>query len=212
MRIGIIGTGNIGAGVARLFVRAGHEVALSNSRGASSLGALVAELGPQAQALSIEETARFGEVVLIAIPFGQYRQLPAAAFDGKIVVDARNYYPNRDGNFPELDQGRTTSSELMAEHLLGAHIVKAFNTIYYLHLANQGDTSKPLDERRAIFIAGDDAKAKEKVARLVEEIGFAAIDTGRLREGGKRQQPDTAVYNRVLTAKEAAAILESPGT
>ncbi len=209
MRIGIIGAGNIGANAARLFIRAGHEVALSNSRGAGSLRDLVAELGRQAQALTIEEAARFGEVVLVAIPFGQYRQLPAAAFDGKIVVDAGNYYPNRDGNFPELDRSQTTSSELMAEHLRGARIVKAFNTIYYLHLANQGDTSKPLAERRAIFIAGDDAEAKETVARLVEEIGFAAVDTGLLREGGKRQQPDTAIYNRVLTAKEAAAILES---
>ncbi len=209
MKIGVLGTGNIGANAARLFTRAGHQVALSNSRGASSLRDLAAELGPQAQALPIEETARFGDVVLIAIPFGQYRQLPAAAFDGKIVVDAGNYYPNRDGNFPELDHGRTTSSELMAEHLRGARIVKAFNTIYYLHLANQGDTSKPLAERRAIFIAGDDAEAKETVARLIEEIGFAAVDTGLLRGGGKRQQPDTAIYNQVLTAKEAAAILES---
>lgn len=209
MRIGIIGAGNIGANAARLFISAGHEVALSNSRGASSLSDLVAELGPQAQALTIEETARFGAVVLIAIPFGQYRRLPAAAFDGKIVIDAGNYYPNRDGNFPALDQGQTTSSALMAQHLRGARLVKAFNTIYYLHLANQGDTSKPLAERRAIFIAGDDAEAKETVARLIEEIGFAAVDTGLLREGGKRQQPDTPIYNQVLTAKEATAILEA---
>src|SRR5262245_3127142 len=119
MRIGIIGVGNIGANAARLFIRAGHQVALSNSRGADSLRDLVAELGPQAQALTIEETARFGEVVLIAIPFGQYRRLPAGDFNGKIVVDAGNYSPNRDGNFPELDHGQTTSSELMAEHLRG---------------------------------------------------------------------------------------------
>jgi predicted dinucleotide-binding enzyme len=209
MRIGIIGAGNIGANAAGLFIRAGHEVALSNSRGADSLRELVAELGRQAQALTIAEAARFGEVVLIAIPFGQYRRLPAGEFDGKVVIDAGNYFPKRDGNFPEIDRGQTTSSELMAAHLRGARLVKAFNTIYFRHLADQGDTSKPLAERRAIFIAGDDAAAKATVTRLIEGIGFAAVDTGLLREGGKRQQPGTAIYNQPLTAKQAAAIMAS---
>src|SRR5438874_13708391 len=97
MKIGIIGTGNIGATGARLFVRAGHEVALSNSRGGDGLEALVAELGGNVKATTIEEAARFGEVVLVAIPFGKIRTLPAQAFDGKVVIDAGNYYPQRDG-------------------------------------------------------------------------------------------------------------------
>ena len=209
MKIGIIGSGNIGATAARLFVRAGHEVALSNSRGGQGLEALVAELGGKAKATTIEDAVRFGEAVLIAIPFGKFSALPADAFKGKVVIDAGNYYPERDGRFAELDSDETTSSEVMSSHLKEARLVKGFNTIYFKHLATQGDTSRPLEERRAIFIAGDDSKAKEIVARLIEEIGFAAVDTGFLHEGGRSQQPGTAVYNKEVTAKEASAFLST---
>lgn len=209
MKIGIIGSGHIGATAARLFARAGHEVAVSNSRGGEGLEELITELGEGARATNIEEAARFGEVVLIAIPFGKYETLPAEAFEGKVVVDANNYYPQRDGDFPALDSGETTSSELLARHLKGARVVKGFNTIWFEHLAKQGDTSLPVEERRAIFIAGDDEEAKQTVSRLVEEIGFAAADTGALAEGGRRQQVGAAVYNKELNAREAAQFLSA---
>ncbi len=209
MKIGIIGSGNIGATAARLFVRAGHEVALSNSRGGQGLEALVAELGGKAKATTIEDAVRFGEAVLIAIPFGKFSALPADAFKGKVVIDAGNYYPERDGRFAELDSDETTSSEVMSSHLKEARLVKGFNTIYFKHLATQGESSLPLAERRAIFVAGDDTGAKEIVARLIEEIGFAAVDTGFLHEGGRSQQPGTALYNKDVTAKEAAALLST---
>ena len=211
MKIGIIGAGNIGANAAKLFVKAGHEIAIANSRGAETLKDLVAELGENAQAVSIEEAAKFSEIVFISIPFGKYQTLPPNAFDSKIVVDSNNYYPDRDGSFAELDENKTTSSEMLAEHLRGARIVKGFNTIWFEHLKTQGDMSLPSEERRAIFIAGDDAAAKKMVAKLIEEIGFAAVDTGDLRDGGATQQPDTAIYNRNLTASEAQAILGSEG-
>ena len=206
MRIGIIGSGDIGSTAARLFVHAGHEVAISNSGGGNGLEELIAELGSKAKATTIENAAAFGDVVLIAIPFGKFRTLPTEAFKGKVVIDAGNYYPDRDGRFPELDNGETTSSELMSSQLKEARLVKGFNTIWSKHLASQGDTNLPLDERRAIFIAGDDSQAKEIVAHLIEEIGFAAVDTGFLKEGGRLQQPGTAVYNKELTAKDAAAL------
>jgi 8-hydroxy-5-deazaflavin:NADPH oxidoreductase len=209
MKIGIVGSGSIGANAARLFVRAGHEVALSNSRGGQGLEALVEELGDRAHATTIEHAAKFAEVVLVAIPFAKYRTLPQGAFKGKVVIDAGNYYRERDGKFAELDRDETTSSEMMASHLKEARLVKGFNTIYFKHLASQGDPSLPLEERRAIFIAGDDTKAKEIVARLIEEIGFAAVDTGFLHEGGRSQQPGTAVYNKDVTAKEAADLLST---
>lgn len=208
MKIGIVGSGNIGGTAARLFVRAGHEVALSNSRGPETLRDFVEELGDHAQALTVEEAVRFGEVVLVAVPLGKYKELPAEAFYGKIVIDAGNYYPERDGQLSELDSGETTSSELMSAHLKGARLVKGFNTIYYVHLASQGDTSKVLEDRRAIFIAGDDSEAKEVVAKLIEELGFAAVDMGFLSEGGRRQQPGTSIYNRELSVKQAATVLE----
>ena len=209
MKIGIIGSGNIGATAARLFTRAGHEVALSNSRGGVGLEALTAELGEGARATDIESAARFGEVVLVAVPFGKYETLPAEAFEGKVVIDAGNYYPQRDGQFAQLDGDETTSSELLASHLKGARLVKGFNTIWFEHLAKQGDTSLPLEKRRAIFIAGDDEEAKQKVTRLIEEIGFVAVDTGSLGEGGRRQQVGTPVYNKELNAREAAEVLSA---
>jgi len=211
MKIGIIGAGNIGANAAKLFVKAGHEIAIANSRGAETLKDLFADLGENAQAMSIEEATKFGEIVFVSIPFGKYKTLPANLFRDKIVIDSNNYYPDRDGNYAELDENKTTSSELLAEHLRGARIVKGFNTIWFEHLKTQGDVNLPIEERRAIFIGGDDAEAKETVARLIEEIGFAAVDTGDLRDGGATQQPETAIYNRNLTASEAQAILGSEG-
>jgi len=209
MKIGIVGSGNIGANAARLFVRAGHEVGLSNSRGGEGLEKLVAELGNKAKATTIEQAADFGELVLIAIPFGKFKTLPEDSFKGKVVIDAGNYYPERDGKFAELDNDQTTSSELMSAHLKEARLVKAFNTIYFKHLATQGNPSLPLEDRRAIFIAGDDSGAKEIVAKLIEELGFAAVDTGFLHEGGRSQQPGTAIYNKDVTAREAAALVSN---
>lgn len=168
---------------------------------------MIENLGANARAATIEEAAAFGEIILIAIPFGKYETLPATAFHGKIVIDAGNYYPQRDGQFAEIDAGKTTSSELAAKHLHGARYVKGFNTIYFAHLAEQGNSDLPLEKRRAIFIAGDDSAAKEIVAKLIAEIGFAAVDTGFLHEGGKSQQPSTKIYNLDLTQKTALELL-----
>ncbi|HZL07375.1 MAG TPA: NAD(P)-binding domain-containing protein [Coriobacteriia bacterium] len=108
MRIGIVGSGKIGATAARLFVGAGHEVAVSNSRGPDSLGDLTAELGDGARAATVEDAARFGELVLVAIPAKADTELPADAFEGDVVIDAMNYYPQRDGQISELDRGEAT--------------------------------------------------------------------------------------------------------
>ena len=204
MRIGIIGSGMIGGTAARLFVRAGHEVAVSNSRGPESLQSLVAELGLGARAMTVEDAARWGEVILLAVPWRKPEALPPAELvAGKVVIDAMNPYREGGGLY---DLGDSTSSEETAKRLPGARLVKAFNTIYYRHLATRGRPDLPVDERHAIFLAGDDAEAKRLVARLITEIGFAPVDTGSLREGGRRQQPGTPVYNRPLTGREARAL------
>ena len=209
MKIGVIGAGHIGSNAARLFVKAGHKVAISNSRGPQTLDALVEELGDDATAVTVEQARDFGDVVFISIPLGKYTELPTEGWEGKIVIDSNNYYPERDGNIPELDNGNTTSSELLLRHLAGARLVKGFNTIWFEHLKSQGNTELPLEERRAIFIAGDDSDAKAIAAKLIEDIGFAAVDTGFLAEGGRSQQPGTAIYNKELTAAEAAKALSA---
>jgi len=211
MRIGIIGSGKIGATAARLLARAGHEVAIANSRGPETLGALVGELGAGARAGTVEDAASLGEVVVVAIPFGRFRELPVAHLAGRIVVDAGNYYPDRDGHLPELDDDRTTSTELLAAHLPGARVVKAFNTMYWETLRDRG-TPEGGDDRLALLIAGDDEQAKQQVSRLVEEIGFAPVDTGGLADGGRRQQPGAPLYGAEVTAGEAAQALGAART
>jgi len=209
MKIGIIGAGNIGGAAAKLFTEAGHEIAIANSRGAETLRDFVAQLGDKARAASVEEAIDFGEVIFISIPFGKFETLPERGFEGKIVIDSNNYYAGRDGNFAEIDAGEITSSEILGNHLKGARIVKGFNTIWVEHLKTQGNKSLSPDARRVIFIAGDDSEAKATVAKLIDDIGFAAVDTGFLREGGRLQEPGTPVYNKTLTAKQARSILET---
>lgn len=206
VRIGIIGSGKIGATAARLFVDAGHEVAIANSRGPETLGELVDGLGERAHAADAADAAAFGELVLVAIPFGRYRDLPAEPLADTIVVDATNYYSQRDGNYPELDSDETTSSELVAAHLPGARVVKAFNTMVWSTLRDAGTQSRR-DERLALFLAGDDPDAKARVASLIEDIGFAAVDTGSLADGGRRQQPGSPIYGQRLTATETEQAL-----
>jgi len=207
MKIGIIGAGHIGSTAARLFVDAGHEVAISNSRGPQTLDTLVEQLGDNATAVTVEQARDFGDVVFISIPFAKYTELPVEGWEDKIVIDSNNYYHGRDGNYDVLDDGSTTSSEMLLLHLPGARLVKGFNTIWFEHLKTQGNKDLPLEERRAIFIAGDDTEAKAIVAKLIAEIGFEAVDTGFLREGGNLQQPGSDVYNKELNAAQAATIL-----
>jgi predicted dinucleotide-binding enzyme len=209
MRIGIIGSGNIGATTARLFAEAGHEVTIANSRGPESLAELVGDLGPNARAGTVDDAARASDVVLIAIPLRAYPDLPAEAFAGKVVIDANNYYPQRDGRIAQLDSEETTSTELLARHLTGARIVKSFNTMNFRPLGSDGRPDAPRAERLAIYLAGDDEGAKEIVARLIEEVGFAPVDTGSLHDGGARQQPGSPIYNNPMPAEEAEAAVTS---
>jgi predicted dinucleotide-binding enzyme len=209
MRIGIIGAGMIGATAARLFVNAGYEVAVSNSRDPETLAPLVADLGPRGRAGRGADVARWADIVLLAVPWRTPEALPPPdTVRGKIVIDAMNPYTD-DGGIVNL--GASTSSDETRRRLPGARIVKAFNTIWYRHLAERGRPDLPVDERHAIFVAGDDEPAKQTVVSLIESIGFGAVDTGSLTDGGRRQQPNTALYNKVMTVSEArAAAAQSP--
>ncbi|HXW06182.1 MAG TPA: NAD(P)-binding domain-containing protein [Vicinamibacterales bacterium] len=205
MKIGIIGAGMIGSTAARLFVSAGHEIAIANSRGPASLAGLVAELGPAARALDVAGAARWADVLLLAVPWRKPEALPPSdSVAGKIVIDAMNPY-GPDGSIADLGSG--SSSEETRRRLPAARLVKAFNTIWYRHLAERGRPDAPVDDRHAIFVAGDDEDAKRIVMGLIEGIGFGPVDTGSLADGGRRQQPDTALYNKILTVREARALL-----
>ncbi len=190
--IGLIGSGQIGGTVARLSVAAGHQVVLSNSRGPDTLKDLVAELGPLARAGTAAEAATAGDLVLVSVPVLAFGKLPSAALAGRVSMDTCNYYPQRDGQLPELDSGSLTSSELLQRDLPGAVVVKVFNNIFYQHLLSlarpAGDPS-----RSFLPIAGDDAAAKSAVTAFLDSIGYGAVDAGTLAESW-RQQPGTPVY------------------
>src|SRR6478752_8779189 len=179
---GFIGSGHIGSTVARLAVDAGHDVVLSNSRGPETLADLVEQLGPRARAATAAEAAAAGDVVVVTIPLGHYRDVPVEPLRGKVVIDTMNYYPQRDGQIAELDDASTTSSELLQAHLPGSHVVKAFNNIFFGHL---GSLQRPAGdpERSALAIAGDDRAAKQTVTDFLDSIGYDAHDAGPLAEG-----------------------------
>jgi 8-hydroxy-5-deazaflavin:NADPH oxidoreductase len=190
--VGLIGSGYIGTTVARLAIAAGHQVVLSNSRGPQTLGDLVAELGPQARAARSGEAAMAGDIVVVTVPVKAYPNLPADALAGKIVIDTGNYYPQRDGQVPELDSTSLTDSEFLLRCIPAAKVVKGFNNIFFKHLQNLPRPAGAPD-RTYLPIAGNDAAAKATVTEFLDSIGYGTVDTGPLAEGW-RQQPNTPVY------------------
>ena len=198
MNIGILGAGRIGATAADLFAKAGHSVAISNSKGPESLSSFVASSGSRIKAVTAEEAVRFGEVILLAVPWTKRDTLPdPQLFENKIVIDALNPY----GPEGVVDLGEKTSSELVSWQLPGARLVKAFNTMYFETLRTGSRPAGP--DRLVLFIAGDDTEAKDTVASLIEEIGFAAVDTGFLSDGGRLQQPGSPIFNVPMTITDA---------
>lgn len=190
--VGLIGSGRIGGTVAMLAVTAGHPVILSNSRGPDTLQGLAAALGPLARAGTGQEAAELGELVVVTIPLRAYASVPAGPLAGKVVMDACNYYPQRDGQIPELDSGALTSSELVQRQLPGSAVVKVFNNIFFKHLQSLGRPSGAPD-RSFLPIAGDDPDAKAAVTAFLDSIGYGAVDAGALAQSW-RQQPGAPVY------------------
>lgn len=198
--IGLIGAGHIGGTLARTAVAAGYAVVVSNSRGPHTLVDLVTELGDSARAGTVEEAATDGDVVVVTIPLGAYRDVPVEPLAGKVVLDTTNYYPQRDGRIAVLDDGTTTSSELLAAHLPTSRVVKAFNHIPSADLGSQG-TEPGSPGRRALAIAGDDDAAKTLAAAFIDRLGFDVVDAGPLAEG-RRIQPGTPGYGPRLDRVE----------
>jgi len=198
--IGLIGAGHIGSQLARLAVAHGYNVVISNSRGPETLSTLVKELGPKARAATAADAAEAGDIVVVTIPLKNYRQVPVAPLAGKIVIDTNNYYPQRDGHIPELDNESTTVSELLQAHLPNSKVVKGFNHLYAAALTTDGQPAGSKN-RRALAIAGNDPTAKSTVTRLLDEFGFDTVDAGSLKEGWRIQR-DTPGYGPRRTAEE----------
>ena len=198
--IGFIGSGNIGSQLARLAIQNGYGVVMSNSRGPETLIDLIDELGDRARAATPEEAAEAGDVVVVSVPLKAIDAVPTVQLKGKTVIDTNNYYPERDGNIPELDDESTTTSELLQQRLPDANIVKAFNNIYAAHLTSKA-TAPGTPGRRALPIAGNDDDAKQTVASLIDQFGFDVVDAGPLAEGWRFQR-DTPVYGPEFNADQ----------
>ncbi|MBD0738615.1 NADPH-dependent F420 reductase [Streptomyces sp. CBMA29] len=206
--LGLIGSGNIGGTLARLAVDSGLDVVLSNSRGPETLADLVAELGSRARAGTAAEAADAGDWVVVTVPVKAYPRIPREPLAGKTVIDTGNYYPQRDGDIPELVEKETTDSGLLQGYLDGAHVVKAFNNIFFKHLAALPRPAGAAD-RSALPIAGDDAGAKAHAAELLGLLGFDTVDAGPLAEG-RRFQPGTAAYGLPYADTSVADFMAEP--
>ncbi|MGZ3721151.1 MAG: NADPH-dependent F420 reductase [Bdellovibrionota bacterium] len=178
MKFGFIGAGNVAQTYAKHFVRHGHEVVLSNSRGPESLIEIVRGMGPNARAGTVHEAAR-QDIVILAVRWEQAKQALAEVADwsGRILVDATN-------RPLDVDSKGKTGSEIIATFAPGARLVKALNTLVANWLQDYSDNKPKL----VLFLSGDDVDAKRKLAGAIAETGFVPVDIGGLVDGGKLQQ------------------------
>ena len=205
MKIGIIGSGNIGGTLGKHWATVGHEVIFS-SRNPEQLKPMADEVG--AKIGNVQEAATFGDIILLAIPFGKVPELAQqiGRLDNKILIDAGNPYPQRDGDVAQkvIDDESQTATGYVASQFPGAKTIKAFNSIYFKVLAEQAFRSG--DERIAVQVCGDDESAKQTVKQLIEEIGFAPQDIGSLSQG-VIFEPNAPLYNKNLKIREAQELL-----
>jgi predicted dinucleotide-binding enzyme len=200
LKIGIVGSGKIGGTVGRLWAKDGHPV-LFSSRHPEELAGLVKEAGPHARAGTVAQAITFGDALLVAIPYGAlpaFGRDNAAALKGKIVLDACNASPARDGAAIAAEVERDGIGEVSQKYLPGTRLVRAFNTLNYLILAREANRSAP---RLAIPIAGDDAGAVQVAAALVHDAGFDPVIVGTLKDA-RRIQRGGPGYGQAVSAAE----------
>jgi predicted dinucleotide-binding enzyme len=207
MKIGFIGSGNIGGAIGELLAKAGHEV-LFSSRNPDNLKPLVARVGPRARAGTVNEAIAFGDVVFLGVPYSSMPQIGkdyAAALKGKIVLDAGNPNVRRDGPMAEAAVAKGAGIAT-AEYLPGARVVRAFNQLNNKVFLSQAH--RPGD-RVAVPLAGDDKEALAVASRLVTDAGFEPVIVGPLA-AGKSFDSSQPIFLKAMTARELREALKLP--
>ena len=179
--IGILGSGHVGSNLARAAFAHGYDVVLSNSQGPETIVGLAGELGPKARAATPAEAAAAADFAIVAIPLPAIGRVPVEPLAGKVVIATINYFPQRDGHVPAIDDGITTAPGLLQAHLPASRVVRAFSMINAAEMSGDGHPAGD-PKRRALALAGDDPDARRLVAGLYDEFGFDAVDLGGLAE------------------------------
>jgi predicted dinucleotide-binding enzyme len=203
--IGIIGSGHVGSNLAQAAIAHGYDVVLSNSQGPDSLDGLVKELGPQATSATPSEAAADADFAIVAIPVATIDQVPVEPLAGKVVIATINYFPQRLGRIPEIDNGTTTAPGLLQAHLPTSKVVRAFSMINAAEMSGDGHPAGD-PRRRALALAGDDPGAKHLVASLYNEFGFDALDIGGLDESWRLDAGQPAFVTRQNLAELKANV------
>ena len=200
MRIGIIGTGDLGITLAELWARAGHQVLVATVDGEPSSELIEQLTEARVELLASDDAARQAEVVVLTVAFGNTEALPSPlTVIGKVVIDAMNAGPE--------DDAGASSSEVIAERYPQARVVKALNTLPAELLRVEGRRSAPENQRLAVVLSGDDGRAKARVSSLIEEIGFTPVDAGSLAHGAELQQPGSEIFGKPMLPAEARVAL-----
>ena len=177
--IGVIGAGHIGRSFSTAAIAHGYDIVISNATGPETLTDLVSDLGPNARAATPADAAAAGDFVLLAIPLTGAEDLPAQQLAGKVVLTTVNYFPKRDGHFPEIDAETLTVPGYLQARLPESKVVRVFNHIDAANIVTDG-TPAETPNRRALGYAGDDPEAKKLTSDLYESFGFDAVDVGGL--------------------------------
>jgi predicted dinucleotide-binding enzyme len=204
-RLGIIGSGKLGTTLARAAIAAGYDVAIAGSGPADEIALTIDVLAPGARAVTTDEAVRHADLIVLAVPTHRFRELPPGLFAGKILIDVMNYWEPVDGVDEELAAARHGTSVVVQERFASAHVVKSLNQLGY-HELDEHRRPQDAPDRIAVGAAGDDRVAVRAVMRLIDRLGFDAVDAGPL-ENGVALEPDGSPFAITHSAAELSKLL-----